>query len=235
VGGVGLPALVGLGGLEAEVAGLGTFVRLGGDKAPGRQDPPNRGHGRGGAVPGLEVERDRGGAALVAVLVQVLADLDDLVLEFLTGALRAGQRPPGPWLQPRLGEDVAFRVLAANQSPDHATLARFRRRHQDPIAGVFGQVPGLCVAGGLVDAGVVAIDGTKIAANASAWANRTRKQLAEEILAEADQVDAAEDAELGQRRGDELPGPWSDRRDRPARVQQALGSSRPRAERTLSR
>ena len=78
-------------------------------------------------------------------------------------------------IERRLVEDVAFRVLAANQSPDHATLARFRRRHQDAIAGVFGQVLGLCVAEGLVDAGVVAIDGTKIAANASAWANRTRK------------------------------------------------------------
>ena len=125
-------------------------------------------------------------------------------------------------IERRLVEDVAFRVLAANQNPDHATLARFRRRHQDAIAGVFGQVLGLCVAEGLVDAGVVAIDGTKIAANASAWANRTRKQLAEEILAEADQVDTDEDAQLGQRRGDELPGPWSDRRDRRSRVRRAL-------------
>ncbi len=93
----------------------------------------------------------------------------------------------------RLVEDVAFRVLAANQVPDHATLARFRRRHQAAITEVFGQVLGVCVAEGLVDAKVVAIDGTKIAANASAWANRTRKQLAEEILAEADEVDDAED------------------------------------------
>jgi transposase len=126
-------------------------------------------------------------------------------------------------IERRLVEDVAFRVLAANQHPDHATLARFRRRHQDAIAEVFGQVLGLCVAGGLVDAGVVAIDGTKIAANASAWANRTRKQLAEEILAEADRVDATEDAELGERRGDELPARWSDRRDRRSRVREALG------------
>ena len=96
---------------------------------------------------------------------------------------------------------------------------------EDAIAEVFGQVLGLRVAGGLVDAGVVAIDGTKIAANASAWANRTRKQLAEEILAEADRVDATEDAELGERRGDELPARWSDRRDRRSRVRAALGSS----------
>lgn len=125
-------------------------------------------------------------------------------------------------IERRLVEDVAFRVLAANQVPDHATLARFRRRHQDAIAGVFGQVLGLCVAEGLVDAGVVAIDGTKVAANASAWANRTRKQLAEEILAEADAVDDAEDLQLGQSRGGELPGGWSDRRDRRSRLREAL-------------
>ncbi len=125
-------------------------------------------------------------------------------------------------IERRLVEDVAFRVLAANQGPDHATLARFRRRHEDAIAEVFGQVLGLCVAEGLVDAGVVAIDGTKIAADASAWANRTRKQLAEEILAEADEVDDAEDLRLGERRGDELPPRWSDRRDRRSRVREAL-------------
>lgn len=125
-------------------------------------------------------------------------------------------------IERRLVEDVAFRVLAANQVPDHATLARFRRRHQDAIAAVFGQVLGLCVAAGLVDAGVVAIDGTKIAADASAWANRTRKQLAAEILAEAEHVDAAEDLELGPRRGGELPEGWAERSDRRARVRQAL-------------
>ena len=96
-------------------------------------------------------------------------------------------------IERRLVEDVAYRVLAANQRPDHATLARFRRRHQDAIAGLFGQVLGLCVKAGLVDAGVVAIDGTKIAANASFFANRTREQLAAEILAEAEATDAAED------------------------------------------
>jgi hypothetical protein len=63
-------------------------------------------------------------------------------------------------------------VLAATQQPDHATLARFRARHQDAIAGLFGQVFDLCVKAGLVDAGVLAIDGTKISANASFFANR---------------------------------------------------------------
>lgn len=125
-------------------------------------------------------------------------------------------------IERRLVEDVAFRVLAANQQPDHATLARFRRRHEVAIAGLFGQVLGLCVAEGLVDAGLVAIDGTKMAANASAWSNRTREQLAREILAEAEAVDAAEDEQFGDRRGDELPERCADRGGRRARLREAL-------------
>ena len=93
-------------------------------------------------------------------------------------------------IERRLTEDVAFRVVGANQQLDHATLARFRRRHTEPIAELFGQVLGLCVREGLVQARVISIDGTKIEANASAWSNRTRRQLAEEILAEAERVDA---------------------------------------------
>jgi hypothetical protein len=117
---------------------------------------------------------------------------------------------------------VAYRVLAANQQPDHATLARFRARHQDAIAELFAQVLGLCVAEGLVATGVVSIDGTKIEANASAWSNRTRRQIADEILAEAEAIDASEDAVHGERRGDELPERWADRRDRRARLREAL-------------
>ena len=136
----------------------------------------------------------------------------------------------------RLVEDVAYRVIAVNQQPDHATLARFRRRHQDAIAGLFGQVLGLCVKAGMVDAGVVAIDGTKIAANASFFANRRRealaaelaeltgaaRQVAQEILEEAEAVDAAEDAEHGDRRGGELPPEWSGGRGRRDRIRAAL-------------
>lgn len=125
-------------------------------------------------------------------------------------------------IEQRLVEDVAFRVVAANQAPDHATLARFRGRHQDAIAELFSQVLGLCVAEGLVAAGVVAIDGTKVEANASAWSNRTRRQIAEEILAEAERVDATEDEALGDRRGGELPERWADRRDRRSRLREAL-------------
>jgi transposase len=125
-------------------------------------------------------------------------------------------------IERRLVDDVAFRVVAANQQPDHATLARFRGRHQEAIAGLFAQVLGLCVSEGLVATGVVSIDSTKIEANASAWSNRTRQQIAEEILAEAERVDAAEDATLGERCGGELPQRWARRRDRRPRLAEAL-------------
>ena len=125
-------------------------------------------------------------------------------------------------IERRLIEDVAFRVVAANQRPDHATLARFRARHQEAIAGLFSQVLGLCVAEGLVAAGVVSVDSTRIEANASAWSNRTRRQIAEEILAEAERIDAAEDARLGDRRGGELPERWARRRDRRPRLAETL-------------
>ena len=125
-------------------------------------------------------------------------------------------------IEQRLCDDVAFRVIAANQQPDHATLARFRRCHQDAIAGVFAQVVALCLAEGLVHAGVVAIDGTKIEADVSASSSVTRRQIVDEILEEAEAVDAAEDLEHGDRRGDELPEKWADRRDRRARLREAL-------------
>ena len=125
-------------------------------------------------------------------------------------------------IERRLAEDVAFRVIAVNQQLDHATLARFRRRHAEAIAEVFSQVLGLCVREGLVEAGVISIDGTKLEANASAWANRTRRQLAAEVLAEAEAVDADEDERFGKTRGDELPEGWRHRSGRRSRVREAL-------------
>lgn len=89
---------------------------------------------------------------------------------------------------------MAFRVVAANQQPDHATVARFRAAHESAIAGLFAQVLQVCARAGVLRPGLVAIDGTKLAANASRDANRTAVQLAEKILAEAGEVDAAEDA-----------------------------------------
>ena len=106
-------------------------------------------------------------------------------------------------------EDVAFRVLAAQQRPDHATIARFVERHQDAIAGLFGEVLTLCARSGLAKVGVIAVDGTKVAANASRNENLDYEQLAREILEEAKAVDAAEDELYGDARGDELPPEFS--------------------------
>lgn len=163
-----------------------------------------------------------------------------MMLSVLLYAYCTGERSSRR-IERRLVEDVAVRVVAANQQPDHATLARFRRRHQDAIAALFGQVLGLCVKAGLVDAGMVAIDGTKIAANASFFANRDHaalsaeldespvqdaaaaaRRVAEQVLAEAEQVDAAEDAQCGQDRGGRLPAEWAGGRDRRSRIRAAL-------------
>jgi transposase len=102
-------------------------------------------------------------------------------------------------------EDVAYRVLAANLVPDHSTIADFRRRHEGAIADLFTGVLGLCARAGLVKVGVVAIDGTKVAANASMDANRGYEQIAREILEEAAETDRREDELYGDARGDELP------------------------------
>ncbi len=102
-------------------------------------------------------------------------------------------------------EDVAYRVVAGNLAPDHSTIAEFRCRHERALGEVFSGVLGLCARAGLVSVGVVAIDGTKMAANASSDANRDFAQVAREILAEAAEIDRREDELYGDQRGDELP------------------------------
>jgi transposase len=102
-------------------------------------------------------------------------------------------------------EDVAYRVIAANRAPDHSTIAEFRCRHERAIADLFGEVLGLCRAAGMVNVGVIAVDGTKVHANASNMANRDYRQIALEILKEADRIDREEDELYGEARGDELP------------------------------
>src|SRR3954467_15567617 len=102
-------------------------------------------------------------------------------------------------------EDIAYRVVTGNVAPDHSTIAEFRCRHEQPLGEVFSGVLGLCARAGLVSVGTVAIDGTKIAANASSDANRDFGQIAREIVAEASAIDAREDELYGSARGDELP------------------------------
>jgi transposase len=102
-------------------------------------------------------------------------------------------------------EDVAYRVIAANRVPDHSTIAEFRCRHERAIADLFGEVLALCRAAGMVNVGVIAVDGTKVHANASNMANRDYRQIALEILKEAERIDREEDELYGEQRGDELP------------------------------
>jgi hypothetical protein len=106
-------------------------------------------------------------------------------------------------------EDVATRVICANQAPDDTRIARFGQRHETALAEVFGEVVELCAEAGLVGVGVVAVEGTKVAANAAPQATRDYEQIAREILAEADAVDAEEDERFGDARGDELPSELS--------------------------
>src|SRR5207247_418910 len=82
----------------------------------------------------------------------------------------------------RCVEDVATRVICANQRPDHTTIARFRQRHEAALAELFGEVLALCAEAGLVRVGVIAVDGTKVHANASERATRSYEEIAREIL-----------------------------------------------------
>ncbi|HMO66642.1 MAG TPA: transposase, partial [Verrucomicrobiota bacterium] len=103
-------------------------------------------------------------------------------------------------IEARCRRDIAYRVICANQTPDHATIARFRADHELALGHLFTDVLRLCAAAGLGSLGLVAIDGTKLAADASRDANRAAEVLdaeIERILAEAAAVDAAEDERLG--------------------------------------
>lgn len=99
-------------------------------------------------------------------------------------------------LERRCAEDVAFRVLSANLAPDHVTIARFRRRHEDALAQVLVESLRLCAEAGLVHLGAVALDGTRIGADAAFDSNRTLEELDAEVtrmLAEAEAADRADE------------------------------------------
>src|ERR1700710_267625 len=116
-------------------------------------------------------------------------------------------------IERRCTEDVAFRVITANRVPDHTTIARFRARHEQALAGLFSDVLVLCAKAGMVRVGTGAVDGTKLSANASLDANRTYAAIredAERYLRESAQIDAAEDELYGDARGDELPSELAD-------------------------
>src|SRR5215207_11240 len=132
----------------------------------------------------------------------------------------------------------SFRVIAAQRRPDHATIARFVERHARALADVFGSVLGLCARAGLIGGAVVAIDGTKIGANASRDATFDYERIAREIVEEAVATDRAEDELYGEARGDELPPEISTRQGRQKwlrEAQRALDEQRAREQRPIPR
>jgi transposase len=102
-------------------------------------------------------------------------------------------------------EDVTYKLITAMRVPDHSTIAEFRRRHERALGELFTSVLALCDEAGLVEVGVISIDGMKIRANASRGANRTYEKLVADILKEAEETDRWEDGLFGEDRGDEPP------------------------------
>ncbi len=121
-------------------------------------------------------------------------------------------------------QNIAFKVITANLAPDHATIARFRKERREALEGLFIAVLRLCKEAGLLKVGVVALDGTKVKANATLSANRSCEHIQEEVgrmLSEAEAVDEEEDRLYGKgKRGDELPEELSDRRKRLSRLKE---------------
>jgi transposase len=129
-------------------------------------------------------------------------------------------------------DDVAFRYLAAGEHPDHDVIAAFRQTHLEQLSRLFVEVLLLCQKANLVKLGQIAIDGTKLAANASRQQNRTYERLCEkekeladtvrQMMQEAAAADEREDAEFGKgKRGDELPEELSTTARRLAKIRAA--------------
>lgn len=154
-----------------------------------------------------------------------------MMVKLLVYAYCSG-KPSSRKIEQATYEEVPYRVLAANQHPDHDSIATFRQTHLARLAALFTQVLGLCQRAGLVKLGHVALDGTKLRANASKhkamsygrMSEAERKLEAEvaALLARAQAVDAAEDAQYGKgQRGDELPAELARRASRLAKIREA--------------
>jgi transposase len=146
----------------------------------------------------------------------------DMLLALMIYAYATGQRSSRR-IEQLCADHVAYRVLCAQDPPDHTTIARFRAAHDDVFTDVFAQVLRLCAQAGMVRVGSIAIDGTKIAANASTSANRSQqwvtqqaRRIAEAAVSEAAAVDAAEDAAEAA----------SGAQARPGRTEHSSGTSR---------
>src|ERR1700674_3086164 len=149
-------------------------------------------------------------------------------------------------IERRLAEDVGFRVLAAGKAPNFRTLADFRKLHLATLAGLFEEVLKIALEAGALKLGRVALDGTKLKANASKhkalsygrMKERERQLRAEvrELLAQAEAMDAAEDAHYGaDRRGDELPAELQRRESRLKKIRAAKRALEERAQRSAEK
>ena len=135
--------------------------------------------------------------------------------------------------------DLGFMVVTARQTPDFRTIAAFRKRHLDALAALFSQVLQLASEAGLVQLGHVALDGTKVQANASrhkamSYARMEGRAAALDAevaawLTQAEQTDATEDADLGDRQGDELPAHLATKQQRAAAIRKAKAALEERA------
>lgn len=168
-----------------------------------------------------EHETDRGNLAYHPVMM-----LKVLLYGYCVGVMSSRKIQRACW------DDVAFRVLSADQHPDFNSIARFRKRHLKAIGKLFKQVLKLAHQAGLLKLGVVAVDGTKIKANASKHKAMSYERMLEnerrleneiaEILRQAQSIDAEEDRRYGSDKlGDELPKELARRESRLATIQKA--------------
>lgn len=154
-----------------------------------------------------------------------------LMLKLLVYGYTTGVRSSRA-IERRCHDDVAFRFLAANAAPDHRTIARFRRRHLDALKGLFVEVLELCQAAGMARLGRVALDGSKVRANASrrkamGYKRMTEREAAlqaevDEMMADAEATDVAEDERFGpDGRDDDLPAELARRESRLVKIRRA--------------
>jgi transposase len=159
-----------------------------------------------------------------------------LLYGYATGVMSSRKLEAGSY------RDIALRMLCADQHPDFRSIARFRVRHLDALAGLFVQALRLCKAAGLVGLGALAVDGTKLRANASRRKAMSYERMGpkvekleaeiaeltarmEALLAEGEATDAAEDEQHGpERRGDELPAELARRETRLATIRAAMSA-----------
>jgi hypothetical protein len=149
-----------------------------------------------------------------------------LLYAYVTGT------PSSRQIERKCVEDVAYRVISADQKPDHATIAEFRKVHLEALAKLFMQVLKLCQRAGMVKLGHVALDGTKIKANASKHKAMSYERMVkkeeqlkreiDELMSQAEQTDETEDRQYGKgKRGDELPPALARRESRLKMIQEA--------------